>query len=70
MSKLGPVVATGGAEAVAVYVMSRTMRRIFGTLDKRYRIHERAADWGTTVVNKIVPDPLLLMATTRVATLD
>lgn len=57
--ELGSVAVSGGAEAVAVYIVMKIMKRAYKEIDKQYRICEQAAEWGTTVVNKMVPDPIL-----------
>ena len=60
---LGSVAVTGGWEAVVVRILMKTGKAIFEVVDEKYSIRKKAADWGTTVVNKMVPKTFLRTVT-------
>jgi len=60
--KLCIVAVTSGVKEVVIYVTTKIVKEIVKKLSERFSITKRAADWATTVVNKIVPDPILRTA--------
>lgn len=70
--KLGKVTATGGLEEVFIYITRKIMEKIKSTLNKKYSIESKAAEWSEKVVSRvkarILHTPLSLPATRLVET--